>query len=118
MSHSKNFFRISFISECYAGTQVRAKFLAISRLEPDLKETQQKLSETEAQLTRARRVEQRSSMERQTLSSRLNQEIENAERNEAKYRDLDILKTKIEAKSSQLEVVVNELNARIDELGK
>ena len=112
------FFRISFISECYAGTQVRAKFLAISRLEPDLKETQQKLSETEAQLTRARRVEQRSSMEIQTLSSRLNQEIENAERNEAKYRDLDILKTKIEAKSSQLEVVVNELNARIDELGK
>ena len=97
MSHSKNFFRISFISECYAGTQVRAKFLAISRLEPDLKETQQKLSETEAQLTRARRVEQRSSMEIQTLSSRLNQEIENAERNEAKYRDLDILKTKIEA---------------------
>ena len=76
------------------------------------------MSETEAQLTRARRVEQRSSMEIQTLSSRLNQEIENAERNEAKYRDLETLKTKIEAKSSQLEVVVNELNARIDELGK
>ena len=57
-------------------------------------------------------------MERQTLSSRLNQEIENAERNEAKYRDLETLKTKIEAKSSQLEVVVNELNARIDEVGK
>ena len=35
---------------------------------------------------------------------------------QAKYRDLETLKTKIEA-SHHSKVVVNELNARIDELG-
>eukprot|EP00939_MAST-03C_sp_MAST-3C-sp1_P000061 g61.t1 len=95
---------------------VRSRFTAIARLGPDLKESRENLKSTERELANMRRLEQRARMNRDTLETRLKEELAALKASQEKRDALQSSSERFSAKSSQLEVVVNELNGRVEEL--